>query len=230
MNYGPYSQELESRYYSMKVVVGACCGMMKLLQEMSSLQDMGEFWPWARVFEAERDCGTVLPSCPRRLPGATNTGLRITYSSSGPRRFPAQDFGGTAGHRRSQEGEAAAQGPEGGQAGLELPEQVGAVRDPLEEDPEGMKRARAEASGDCDAEDPGGTPGSRGSQPPGGGGSLVMMYFPLGGKMTYIGKVNFSTNSNPTAPKAEEFIFSEQNKNYSQWREFIHIHFKPNHV
>ena len=33
----------------------------------------------------------------------------------------------------SQEGEAAAQGPEGGPAGPELPEQVGTVRGPLEE-------------------------------------------------------------------------------------------------
>lgn len=160
-------------------VVGACCGMMKLLRRWAPCRTWVSSGHRLAPLRQSWIARTVLPSCPRRLPGATSTGPRITCSSSGPRRvlgrgtccvqFPAQDFRGTAGHPRSQEGEAAAQGPEGGQAGPELPEQVGAVRDPLEENPGDMKRARAEASGDCDAEDPGGTPRSRGSQPAGGG-------------------------------------------------------------
>lgn len=93
----------------------------------------------------------------------------------------AQDRGGAAGHTGSQGGEAAAQGPEAGPAGPECPAQAGAARGPQvcgrrvgrvpgagcytdhhsssrKKSLAGMKRARAEADGDSDAEDPGAPP------------------------------------------------------------------------
>ncbi|XP_036315305.1 suppressor of SWI4 1 homolog isoform X3 [Pipistrellus kuhlii] len=61
----------------------------------------------------------------------------------------AQDRGGAAGHTGGQGGEAAAEGPEAGPAGPECPAKKSLA---------GMKRTRAEADGDSDAEDPGAPP------------------------------------------------------------------------
>ena len=120
------------------------------------------------------------------MPGAAGAGPAIACTSPGGcqggeravLRFHTPDFDGIPGWPGSQKGDAAAQGPEGGPAGPELPEQVETVRGPLQEGP-GIQRRPVKT-----VMPPGGKPGSRGSQPAGGRREVWSRHRMLGKDLT----------------------------------------------